>query len=237
MYGGGSTAAILRSVQELIIELKRHREANARFLAWADAQALPPAPPPPISSQPPVGIVQHSARPHDPFRLPDPSNLILLRNFTSNDNASFTCPEQALALELALHGQTNFFLIGPTGMGKSCVFLIPAKLKPHMVTIVLIPLSGLRVDFAMRCHINGIACTEWTQDRQERSSIVMVSPENAVLPVFVSWARNLMHNELLNLIVYDEVHLIKTHAPFRECFEHSDNIVRIGECGIPLPRV
>jgi len=228
MYGAGSTTTILKFVQELMTELKAHREANARFLAWADAQAPAPAPPPPISTEPPVGIIQHTVRPREPIQLPDPSNLNLLRDFTGTENASFTCPEQALALELVLHGDSNIFLIGPTGMGKSCVFLIPAMLKPYMVTIVLIPLSGLRVDFAVRCQANNIECTEWRSQGHEKSTIVMVSPENVAHSDFLPWAKNLVNSGLLNLFVYDEVHLVKTHAGFRQCFENSDKIVRIG---------
>ena len=227
-YGGGSTESILTSVLGLRKELAESRKANARLIAWIDAQDPAPAPPPPVLSPPPVGIVSQTVQPCKPFKLPDPSNLNLLRDFMNDPRASFTCPEQALGLELALNGKTNFFLIGPTGMGKSSVFLIPARLRAGKVTIVLIPLSGLRMDFAIRCKKLAIECTEWTVRDQEKSTIVMVSPENAILPPFLLWAKNLENSGLLNLIVYDEVHLLKTHASFRRCFEHPDGLVKIG---------
>ena len=109
----------------------------------------------------------------------------------NDGGASFTCPEQAQALELATRGESSFFLIGPTGMGKSSVFLIPAKADPEKVTIVIPPLSGLRFDFAMRCKKHQIRCAEWTtaSGRGLQSTIVIVSPENVAKAAFTKWAK------------------------------------------------
>lgn len=190
-----------------------------------DPQDPVPAPLPSASA---VEITRHT-QPRASIRLPRPTILAHLRGFMGDENASFTCPEQALALDLATKANASFFLIGPTGMGKSSVFLIPAKREPDKVTIVILPLSGLRFDFSMRCKGLGIDCTEWTTESQCRSTVVMVSPENAPRCEFTRWAKNLYLRGILRLIVYDEVHLIVTQAPFRDCFNTVNEIVGIGK--------
>jgi hypothetical protein len=160
---------------------------------------------------------------------PHPSNLTKLRDFRKEPRAQFTCPEQAQALEAVLARSEHVFLVGPTGMGKTTVFLIPAIEHPHHVTIVLIPLSALRVDFSRRCQKLGIACSEWTPARQLETTIVMVSPEHAAMQAFLRWATNLKLRKLLLRLVYDEVHLCKMHEDFRLCFASHRRLVETGK--------
>ena len=210
------------------------RDLMEAFSSLSNSQTAPrlAAPPssPSVSSEPPVRIVEH-LQPRSSLGLPDPSTLRALRDFLNKDSASFSCPEQALALDLAIRRCASFFIVGPTGMGKNCIYLIAALLRPHLVTIVVIPLSGLRIDFALRCAHHSIQCDEWTRTSPPdlRSTIVMVSPENVALALFSTWAKHLELSGLLNLIVYDEVHLIKTHASFRDCFSYSSRLTAIGK--------
>ena len=165
---------------------------------------------------------------------PHPSALASLRRFMRNDEAEFTCPEQAQALDAVLAGTQHVLLIGPTGMGKSSVFLIPAKESPRQVTIVLVPLSALRIDFSRRCSKLGIACSEWTEGSPRETTIVMVSPENAKKGAFLGWATNLRLRRRLLLFVVDELHFFRTHRDFRECFSLHRNLVQSSEYSSPL---
>ena len=168
--------------------------------------------------------------PHDELTIcPHPSNLAKLRTFMHDQRVQFTVPEQAQALEAVLGGSDHVFLIGPTGMGKTSVFLIPAKESSCKVTIVLIPLSALRVDFSRRCTRLKIAWSEWTEAAQSETTIVMVSPENAAKRSFLSWAGNLKLRGVLLRFVYDEVHMLKTHASFRNCFSSHRRLIELGE--------
>jgi len=198
---------------------KRH-DATDSLCSPSTAEPPPSVPsPPPVSNDPPLGVVRHAIQPRSSGGLPHPSTLGLLRTALGDQTASFTCPEQALALELTLARESSIFLIGSTGMGKSYLLFISARLNHLMVTIVVIPLSGLRIDFAMRCKSLSIPCTEWSGRDHALSTIVMVSPERATDPAFLVWARNLQLRGVLNMIAYDEVHLIVTHADFRNCFD------------------
>ena len=77
-----------------------------------------------------------------PTVLPHPSLLASLCSFLSDPRASFKTPEQAEALEVAINGKEHLLLIGPTAMGKSLVYMLPAALFDRaMVTLVLLPLS------------------------------------------------------------------------------------------------
>ena len=160
---------------------------------------------------------------------PHASNLAKLRNFRKDEEAQFTCPEQAEALEAVLGGPGHVFLIGPTGMGKTSVFLIPATESPHEVTVVLLPLSALRIDFSRRCATLGISCSEWAPNNPSETTIVMVSPEDAVKPLFLRWAVNRRLKGTLVRFVYDEVHMAKTQSCFRSCFSAHRRLIELGE--------
>jgi superfamily II DNA helicase RecQ len=172
-------------------------------------------PQPPSSEQPDV--------------LPHPPVLPKLRRFLQNRDAQFTCPEQAQALEAVLYDSEHVLLIGPTGMGKSSVFLIPAKESQNCITIVLIPLSSLRFDFERRCGNLGIQCDEWFEHTNPKTEIVMVSPENAARKSFLDWAIALKRMGKLARLVYDEAHMVCTQA-FRDCFDHHTRLAEIGQC-------
>lgn len=115
-------------------------------------------------------------------------------------------------------------------MGKTSVFLIPATESPRQVTIVLMPLSALRIDFARRCYRLGIVCSEWTDAGHSETTIVMVSPENAAKQTFLEWAVNLRLRGRLLRFVVDEVHFYSTHKDFRKCFSSHRRLVESSEC-------
>lgn len=167
-----------------------------------------------------------------PAICPHPSGLSKLRSFMKNQDARFTCPEQAQALEAVLYGSEHTFLIGPTGMGKTSVFLIPAIESPNKVTLVLVPLSSLRFDFSRRCANLGILCSEWTESHDKpTTTIVMVSPENAAQQSFLNWAIGLKRSGKLIRLVYDEAHMLHSQK-FRPCFGSHGRLVEIGQCAM-----
>lgn len=235
---GLSEENVYARVHEMLEAARKQHEATTALInRHAGMQKPTPAPNPPIS----MGTSGRDAPRTDAGPLatsdiiPHPSNLTLLRDFLQNPDASFTCPEQAQALEHVLTKRSSLVLIGPTAMGKSAVFLIPAMLKGNMVTIVLVPLSGLRFDFVQRCRKLGVRCTEWreAEKHQDASGIVMVSPENACKPKFMAWATNQRLMGKLFYIVCDEMHLFATQEAFRKCLSQQ-SIVQIGTLRNPV---
>lgn len=181
----------------------------------------------------PASSSSSDSPPNESTICPHPSSLTKLRKFMKNPRAQFTRPEQAQALEAVLGGSRHVFLIGPTGMGKTSVFLIPATESPHQVTIVVVPLSALRVDFSRRCAGLGIQCSEWKEVSPPETTIVMVSPENAAKRSFLAWATGMMHKRKALLLVYDEGHLCDMQQDFRSCFLSHRRLIETGECVCP----
>jgi len=212
---------LYKRISEMLEDMRAIQKAIPATVQRTAVLLRPNFPTPSASDDPP---------PHNEVTIcPHPSNLARLRRFMGDQRAQFTRPEQAQALEAVLGGSDHVFLIGPTGMGKTSVFLIPAKESPHKVTIVLIPLSALRVDFSRRCARHDITWTEWTEANQSERTIVMVSPENAAKRSFLSWARNLKLRGVLLRFVYDEVHMRKMHESFRNCFSSHRRLIEMGE--------
>lgn len=182
----------------------------------------------------PTHLSSAGSPPRDqPVICPHPSNLAKLRAFMRNQCAQFTCPKQAQALEAVLANSEHVFLLGPTGMGKTSVFLIPAMESPHKVTIILIPLSALRIDFMRRYGKLGITCSEWFEGSKPTTTIVMVSPENAATKSFLSWAIGMKNMDLVLRLVYDEPHLSKMHESFCLCFSSHRRLIETGKCLYP----
>ena len=193
-----------------------------------DDQLQPPEPAS-LTPEQDAQLQRPTSLPGSSVLLPRASTLSRLRLFLGDPNAGFTCPEQGIALEHVLLGKTSVFLIGPTGMGKSAVFLIPAMAEREKMTIVLVPLSGLRYDFARRCTKLSVPCIEWSERQQREAAIVMVSPENAKKRDFSNWCTHNAHLGKISRIVVDEGHLLPCHQSFRECMSPSSSLVRIGK--------
>lgn len=114
-------------------------------------------------------------------------------------------------------------------MGKSAIFLILAMSEREKMTVVLIPLSGLRYDFARCCAKLSVPCIEWSGRQQKEATIVMVSPENARKQDFLNWCTHNSHLGKISRIVVDEGHLLSSHQSFRDCMSPSSSLVRIGK--------
>jgi hypothetical protein len=152
---------------------------------------------------------------------PHPSLLTSLSTFLSNPNASFKTPEQAEALEVTINREEHLLLIGPTAMGKSLVYMLPAALFDRaLVTLVLLLLFSLHADFARRCKEHRIPSSRWEPglERSPNTPIVYVSPEHAQTKEFSDYAASLHLTKKLARVVIDEPHLAVQHANFRYCF-------------------
>ena len=151
---------------------------------------------------------------------PHPSLIKMLCDFLGNPHATFKTPEQAEALEIVMAGDRHLLLVGPTAMGKSLVYMLPAAQRTHGITCVLLPLSALHLDFDRRCRDLGIESSRSLpgMNEQPRTRIVYVSPEHAQTSTFTNYLISTSRLGLLVQVVIDEAHLIKLHSKFRFCF-------------------
>ena len=81
-----------------------------------------------------------------------PTQLQELRDFLKKPDANFSCPEQAILLELMLQRTQSVLAILGTGSGKTLVILMQVKLQQHLVTIVVLLLLMLHDDLRRRAN-------------------------------------------------------------------------------------
>ena len=163
---------------------------------------------------------------------PHPSLIIMLRNFLSDSSATFKTPEQAEALEVSMACDRHLLLVGPTSMGKSLVYMLPAACRNSGTTCVILPLSALHYDFNRRCRDLKVECSRWMPGTQElRTRIVFVSPEHAQTMEFLNYLTGMSQRRLLVQIVFDEVHLLTQHTDFWFCTSQLAPLVTSGERG------
>lgn len=163
--------------------------------------------------------------------IPHPSLIRMLREFLGDASATFKTPEQAEALEIAMAGDRHLLLVGPTAMGKSLVYMLPAAQRSEGITCVMLPLSSLHLDFGRRCRELKIEYSRWLPGVNEnpRTRIVFVSPEHAQRTPFESYLIGIARSGLLKHVVFDEVHLVKTQSTFRFCFSALQPLLRTRE--------
>jgi len=169
---------------------------------------------------------------------PHPSRLQSLRDFLRDPNAQFSCPEQAILLELMCQGKESVLGILGTGKGKTMVVLLYAHMYAQRgVTVVVLPLSSLHDDFARRARERGVRAAQWSPTGKHNADvqIVYVSIEHMTFHGFqryefslaiiklelircLSYLQDLEHSNRLNLIVFDEIHKVLTDRTYRESF-------------------
>jgi len=161
-----------------------------------------------------------SSQPERELFIPHPSLTEMLHEFLGNALATFKTREQAEALEIVMSGDRHLLLVGPTAMGKSLVYMLPASRRDYGTTCVLLPLSALHLDFDRRCQDLKIESSRWMPETNEqpRTRIVYVSPEHAQTSKFINYLIGMSRLGELVQVVVDEVHLVKLHSDFRFCF-------------------
>jgi superfamily II DNA helicase RecQ len=169
--------------------------------------------------------------PEQEIFVPHPSLISMLRVFLGNPLATFKTPQQAEALEIVMAGDRHLLLIGPTAMGKSLVYMLPAAQRDHGITCVLLPLSALHLDFDRRCSDLKIESSRWLPgiNEEPKTRIVYVSPEHAQTRAFVNYLVSTYRLGLLVQFVIDEAHLVKLHSDFRFCFSALQPLITSGK--------
>jgi len=163
--------------------------------------------------------------------VPHPSLIGMLRKFLGDPGATFKNAAQAEALEVSLAGDRHILLVGPTAMGKSLIYMLPAAQRDHGITLVLLPLSALHPEFERRCRDLNISSSRWLPGINDRPNtrIVYVSPEHAQMSHFTNYLMSISRKNELVQIVVDEVHLVKLHDRFRFCFSALRPLVSSGK--------
>ncbi|KJA29080.1 hypothetical protein HYPSUDRAFT_197177 [Hypholoma sublateritium FD-334 SS-4] len=152
---------------------------------------------------------------------PHPSRLQSLRMFLRSPDANFTCPEQAILLELMCHGTQSILGILGTGKGKTMMMFLYAHLfGSDSVTIAIFPLSLLVGEFMRRAQELGVSASIWTPLDKHSADVVLmcVSIEHLTFPAFCKELVRLHNKKSLKLIVFDEIHKMLMDKDYHTMF-------------------
>lgn len=176
-----------------------------------------------------------------------PVRLQQLRTFLNNPTAQFTCPEQAILLELMLLRTQSILAILGTGLGKTFIVLLQAMIQKELITIVVLPLSTLHDDLKRRAAKLRVPYSRWVPRGKFNVNVqvISVSIEHLGFKDFLQYVDlilNVLIIEILNVnrflsdlehqgrlgpIIFDEIHKIITDSDYRDAFKNFQNLLKV----------
>ncbi|KAJ6601710.1 hypothetical protein DFH09DRAFT_1355068 [Mycena vulgaris] len=200
-------------VETLRIYDEQHKRAlkdtlNSTFAELATVY-FPKPPPPPLP---------HSLRPISAVQV-HPSRLQALRDFLKNPNAIFHGPQGELVEKMQARGRHVLAILACDSGKTTMIMFQTKKFDAHLVTVVILPLSGLHRDIHRRATEHDLKIAVFdphVNNTPNAVQIVYVSIEHAIMDAFMKFAQTLQLQKLLARIVIDEIHILLTSAAYRE---------------------
>ncbi|KAH9828612.1 uncharacterized protein C8Q71DRAFT_719204, partial [Rhodofomes roseus] len=185
-------------------------------------EAPPPSFPIPDHLQPeqpsipaPTSVFRTSQEPSEDLALETISNLI------RRPGVSWTSRSQKVAMMAILDHKTDVVAVLPTNAGKSMLMVVPPLMEQNKVTVGILPLKSLLVDFRRRLDKMQVGYEVWTGDGQKRltgqHNLVLVLIDQVVKPSWRQAAAELNEQKPIWRFVFDEAHFALTSRDFRDC--------------------
>jgi superfamily II DNA helicase RecQ len=102
----------------------------------------------------------------------------------------------------------------PTSIGKSLSYLLTSSLSISKVTIIILPLVGLKLDILRRASEFNIPCSNFEETR-EFKNITLISIETIIKDSFISLVQALINNNSLDRIVFNKCYLLISSSSYR----------------------
>lgn len=152
--------------------------------------------------------------------------LQAMQHILGTPTVTWKTETQRLAMLAILEHQADVVAIMPTGSGKSMLMVIPAVLDSHSITVGILPLKSLLMDYQRKLTQQGIPHEVWTgTDGQQ----MLTGHVNLIL-VLVDQARKDAWRQALSIlhqrkpvkrIIFDEAHFALTNDGFRAALTHT----------------
>lgn len=151
--------------------------------------------------------------------------LAKLRQVLGNPSAKWTSEGQRLAVRHVVERRGDLLAVLATGAGKSMLAILPALLDLATVTVVVVPLRSLLLDWSRRLNEFGVRHHVYTaaEDRSHIPSacnLVLVLVDQARKPDFRHAIDVLDRSRPVRRIILDEIHYMLTHDSFRNSLRH-----------------
>ena len=140
--------------------------------------------------------------------------LNLLREFLGNAEACYKSQEQELLVRSTLLKAPYILGVLATNQGKSLSYLLASSLVTSNITLVIIPLVGLKLDIQERAAEFNIPCSVFEKE-QEFSTLTLLSIETVRNANFIFKVKDLVSQERLDRVVVDECYLLFTSRSYR----------------------
>src|SRR5258706_5427655 len=150
----------------------------------------------------------------------------LLREFLNNPQAKFKILEQQLLIQAILAKIPYILGVLPTNSGKSLSYLLTSSLTISKISIVIVPLVGLKQDLFNRSQKLGIP-TSIFEENQEFKTLTLVSIETIIQEDFLFQVQKLIELQELDRIILDECHLLLTASNYRSIMFRFKEILKL----------
>ncbi|KAI6037645.1 hypothetical protein EDC04DRAFT_2897236 [Pisolithus marmoratus] len=159
---------------------------------------------------------------------PSPSALSLqkMQALLQKENVSWLSPQQRDAMTAILAQERDMVVILPTGGGKSMLAIVPSLLEVNMVTILILPLNSLIMDYQRCLTKMGVPYQVYAPDRQLnlQDNLVIVSADKSQMPCWRSALADLARCKAIARIIVDEAHIPLIAKGYRKSLEHFYNV-------------
>jgi len=248
---GEDQTALIRSLCESVTSLRHLVEDQSRALALLSSgySALQDKMDLLLAGGGPARGLEHgpqkSPTPPEPSTNPDPAPIALseedalraLRTLLQKPEATWKTPQQSLAVMAVLDRQHDVIAVLPTNAGKSMVAIIPPLLETDLVTVIILPLRILILDFQRKLKAMGIPFYTYESNTHRiqlgSSNIILVSAD---LVKWDSWRQASLvlhqHRPIARQIV-DEAHIPLLSQDFRHALRNMSDI----RTSLPVPLV
>ncbi|QRV82339.1 Helicase conserved C-terminal domain [Ceratobasidium sp. AG-Ba] len=150
----------------------------------------------------------------------------------SSTDAEWSSKAQSFALARICAKQASVLAVLPTGGGKSMLFIGPA-FDEKEITIVICPFLSLIANHANAAAAAKVPSFIYSPESQHTigSGLVFTIIEHAVSATFRTWVVQLIHDQRLHRIVFDEAHEALLAKNYRESVNELQYLCSLG---VPL---
>ena len=152
--------------------------------------------------------------------------LSKMQTLLNDTNITWRSSQQKMAMHSVLECQKDVVVILATGSGKSMLAIVPSLLETCMVTILVLPLNSLIMDYERRLTAMHVPYQVYqtNKDLNLQDNLVMVSADKSQTPNWRSALADLARRKQIARIVVDEAHIPLVAKSYRKTLEHFYNI-------------
>jgi len=154
--------------------------------------------------------------------------------FVGRGNASFTYPEQGLALATILDMPPKHrIIVLPTGGGKSVLYMASFidNSKSDKTSLVVVPSAALLNESALKCKLKQITACKYSKEvatSGKHFSIIFAAVEQLRHEELRTFLLLLTNLSKLHMIFIDEAHLVMTTAYYRPDMLYTPTLIELG---------